>query len=114
MIPEYTLECIPILRKIAKQKPPTAIFFKAAFPIESSDCIRTICDFAANALYNDSIALSKKTKESLAPYKEIYIKLARKKTSRKEKGLLISTKGHLFVYPLVKAILPKVVQHVNS
>lgn len=113
MLPQYVIDSIPKVKLLVKESPSNQSTFSLLCAKSDTKLIKTILDFALNALFNNSIQLSVSDKASLAPHKRILLFLCEKKTSLQEKKLLIGKKGHLFVVPLLKSLLPKLLHHVK-
>ncbi len=110
MIPQYTLDSLQDLKRLLKQHPTDKNSFNQAYPVKLKGRVETLADFAYNSLFNETIKLTATAAKELSPYKKHYLHLSAKNISLKQKKKLVSDKGHLFAYPLVKVMLPKLPQ----
>lgn len=113
MLPEHLYDQLNILQQILDRKPTSKTDFWAIVNKSSPQFERVICEFALNSLHSDTIQLNPKSIEGLTPYRANYITLSNKRSSVTVKRELINRKGHLFILPLLEAILPHILNHVE-
>ncbi len=111
--PSYVIESLPHLQKVAKLGPHRQHLFDQIYPRNNKCCFKTIINFAANVLYNETLQLSPAVISRLRPHKKVYQALASSKVQTKKKLRLIRRQGNKFVPPLLAALLHQVRHHVN-
>ncbi len=113
-IPQYMLNSLRDLKSLLKQHPTVKREFNKIFSTRTKGRVETLADLSYNSLFNSSIKLSKAAVELLRPHKKSYERLASTSVSLKEKKKLVEAKGHLFAYPLIKVMLPKIQDVVSQ
>lgn len=104
MIPQYIVDSIPKLKELAKN----------FTPVIKAKLLRIIFELALNALHNPSLLLTPSDIQNLKVHKRHYIQLIDKKTSLRQKQLLIKKKGHLFIPVLIRIVLLRIGRYVLS
>lgn len=112
MLPKHLYSQLKTLKLLLDRNPKNKTEFWALVKA-TPRFVRVISEFALNSILNRDIPLSTKAKSQLSFYKNKYLILADKKISLTEKRELITKKGHLFVLPLLSAILPTIIKHVE-